>query len=159
MPLKLVEGKYLDKKRLKNQCLVSGCTCKKAPRGSLCTRHEHEMRKEKNPYQYWYGVLRRNAKRRGKVFTITLEYFIQFCIETGYIDKKGRKSGSMTIDRRIDELGYIEGNLQILEVGQNSRKRFVDYYIRQEQTWQEPPIDTSDVFPAKPPVVDEDPPF
>lgn len=65
----------------------------------------------------------------------------------------------MSIDRRIDELGYIEGNLQIMEVGENSRKRFTDYWKNHsEQTWTEPPIDVSDIFPAKA-LTDEDAPF
>ena len=158
MPLRIVQGNTLDKKRTKKQCLVSGCTRHKAPRGSLCTKHEHESRKEKNPYRYWYGVLRRNAKRRGKEFTISLEYFIKFCIDTNYISTKGKKSGSMTIDRKIDNLGYIEGNIQIMEVGANSRKRFLDNY-NAPHTWTEPAIDVSDMLPKKPAVDDEEAPF
>jgi len=146
MPIVLVEGKYAERKQAKKQCLVTGCTTPARKGKRVCCKHEHEIRKEKKPYLYWYGVLRRNAKRRKKVFTITLEYFTQFCNETGYIDKKGRKSGSMTIDRVIDELGYIEGNLQILEVGENSRKQYTDYWKHHsDQTWTEPAIDTSDI--------------
>lgn len=150
MSMIIAEGRSAERKRKKRQCLVIGCTNHKA-NGALCAKHEHERRKERNPYQYWYSVLRRNAKRRGKVFTITLEYFTQFCKETNYINVKGRKSGSMTIDRIIDELGYIEGNIRILEVGENSRKQYTDYWKHHtDQTWVETPIDVSDISPEKP---------
>ena len=161
----LAEGKSAERKKVKGTCLVIGCTspCRKhkgVVKSRLCCKHEHEAKKEKDPHKYWYGVLRRNARRRGKVFEISLEYFTKFCKETNYINLKGRKSGGMTIDRRIDELGYIEGNLQILEVGENTRKKYTDYWKHNEQTWTEPPIDTSDLdWPPKPIVSNEDPPF
>ena len=142
--MNLCTGTSAEKKKLKKQCLVVGCTEQHRKDKSVCCKHEHESRQEKNPHRYWYGVLRRNAKRRGKIFTISLEYFIQFCKETNYINLKGKKSGSMTIDRKIDELGYIDGNLQILEVGANTRKRYVDYWKHQEQGYEEPAIDISE---------------
>src|ERR1017187_1608535 len=126
MPINLAKDKSAERKKAKGQCLVIGCAKQSRKKGLLCYMHEREMIKEKNPHLYWYGVLRRNAKRRGKVFTISLEYFIQFCNETNYINTKGKKSGCMTIDRKIDELGYIEDNIQIMEVGCNCRKRFTD---------------------------------
>lgn len=162
MPMILVEGKTAERRIAKGKCLVIGCS-KLARKGKkFCCKHEHEQRKEKNPYLYWYGVLRRNAKRRGKTFTITLEDFTEFCKETNYINTKGRKSGSMTIDRKIDELGYIPGNLCILEVGENTRKKYTDYwkYNPDGSTWKEPEIDTSDIFPEKPSIdPDEEVPF
>lgn len=165
MSIIIADGKSAERKLKKKQCLVVGCTNisragQKCSNGcKFCTKHDHEMRKKKNPHLYWYGVLRRNAKRRKKVFTITLEYFIQFCNETNYINLKGKKSGSMTIDRKIDELGYIDGNLQILEVGANSRKQYVDYWKHQEQGYEEPAIDVSDIIPLKSPESTDSIPF
>jgi hypothetical protein len=155
----LVEGKTAERKKAKGKCLVYGCNNQARKCKSFCNKHEKESRKEKNPYRYWYGILRLNAKRRKKVFTISLEYFIQFCKETNYINTKGRKSGSMSIDRKIDELGYIEGNLQILEIGENTRKKYTDYgkYLSE---FKESPIDISDIFPEKVPIdPDEEVPF
>ena len=152
--MKIAEGKAADRKRSKGQCLAVGCT--NHAKSTLCYHHERERKKEKNPFAYWYGVWRRNARRRHKVFTITLEYFIEFCNNTGYIDKKGRKCGNMTIDRRIDELGYIPGNIRALEHGANVRKRFTDYWMRQE--FECPENYEPGIIPGEP-VVIEDLPF
>ena len=67
----------------------------------------------------------------------------------------------MTIDRRIDELGYIEGNLQIMEVGYNTKKRYVDYYKHNpDQLYKEPPIDVEGIEDWKKlPDIQEDSPF
>ncbi len=161
MPIIIVEGKSAERKKAKGRCLIQGCTTIARKSRDYCSKHEHEVRKEKDPYLYWYGILRRNAKRRGKVFTISLEYFTSFCKETSYITLKGRKSKSMTIDRIIDELGYIEGNIQILEKGENTRKRFVDYWKHHDDdvSVKEIPIDISDIVPEKPPASDGIVPF
>ena len=162
MSIILAEGKAAERKIAKKRCLVIGCS-KAARKGKakVCCKHEHELRKERDPYLYWYGVLRRNARRRRKVFTISLEYFTQFCKEHDYINSKGRKSKSKTIDRMIDELGYIEGNLQILENGQNVRKKYSDYWKHNpDGAWTEPPIDVSEFETPKRSLEDgEDLPF
>lgn len=73
--------------------------------------------------------LRSNAKRRRKIFTISFEYFKQFCYDTNYMWKKGRTKKSYSVDRIVEELGYIEGNIQALEVGKNKKKHL-------EYDWQ-----------------------
>jgi len=75
-----------------------------------------------DPVRYSFVSLRNNAKRRGKVFTITLEDFKQFCYATDYLKGKGRTATSYTVDRIIEELGYIEGNLQCIQNADNVRK-------------------------------------
>lgn len=75
-----------------------------------------------HPIESSYSLLKSNAKRRGKVFTISLDYFRLFCYETNYIGKRGRTSLSYSVDRIIDELGYVEGNIQIRTVSENSKK-------------------------------------
>lgn len=44
------------------------------------------------------------------MFTISFEYFKQFCYETNYMWGKGRTKNAFSVDRIIEELGYIEGN-------------------------------------------------
>lgn len=104
-------------------------------KGRFCYRCEHENRKANNPYVYWLGVLRRNAARRGKPFDLTLEYWVEWCDENGYLALKGRYKHCMSIDCKINELGYIDGNLKPLTVSDNARKgikRVVwDYVTRQ----------------------------
>jgi hypothetical protein len=70
-----------------------------------------------------YAALKHNAKRRHKQFTISFECFKQFCFETNYMAGKGRTKKSYSVDRIKEELGYVEGNLQVLTVSDNSRKR------------------------------------
>lgn len=69
-----------------------------------------------------YQVLKMNAKRRGKEFGITFEYFKEMCLNTGYTEGKGVLKDSLTIDRKKNELGYIEGNLRVITKSLNSIK-------------------------------------
>lgn len=66
--------------------------------------------------------MRSNAKRRNKVFTLTLEQFKQFCEETDYINKRGKTGKSASIDRIDNNKGYEIGNIRILTLSENSAK-------------------------------------
>jgi len=87
-----------------------------------CSTCRSRRTRAADPIRYSYINLRTNAKRRGKVFTITLDYFRQFCYSTPYLTGKGRTATSWTVDRIIEELGYIEGNIQALQNADNVRK-------------------------------------
>lgn len=104
------------------KCCESHCRNKAAKGSRYCHKCRSRRWREKNPMMASYVTLRYNAKRRGKVFTITFEYFKEFCYETDYMAGKGRTKGCFTVDRIKEELGYIPGNLQKLEVGENKRK-------------------------------------
>lgn len=103
--------------------------CRREAKKRYCYRCEHAHRKEKNPYLYWFGVLRRNARRRGKFFGLTFEYWVQWCDETGYLGIKGKHKGDGSVDCIINELGYIDGNIRVLTVEANAEKgiKYVDY--------------------------------
>ena len=75
-----------------------------------------------DPVRYSYVSLRNNAKRRGKVFTITLDYFKQFCYATDYLKGKGRTATSYTVDRIDESKGYEPGNIQVLPLVVNIKK-------------------------------------
>lgn len=77
-----------------------------------------------NPEKYAYNNIKNRAKQRGKPFTISFEYFLKFCYRYDYISRKGRTSKSLTADRKIEELGYIEGNLQAKPLRQNIKKYY-----------------------------------
>lgn len=101
--------------------------CKKATRrktATLCHKHEKQRWRKANPEKATYCALRDNAKRRGKVFTITFEQFLEFGSQTGYMDHKGRAAQDMSIDRINSKLGYEPGNLQPLTVSENIIKRW-----------------------------------
>lgn len=72
--------------------------------------------------RYAYQTLKDNAKRRGKVFTISFDYFKRFAIRVDYMAKKGITATSYHVDRIVEELGYVEGNLQLLENRENVKK-------------------------------------
>ena len=53
---------------------------------------------------------------------MTFEDFKELCYETDYIRGKGRSSTSLSVDKIIDELGYVKGNIRVISVADNSRK-------------------------------------
>jgi hypothetical protein len=110
------------------KCQTKYCRTE-AKRGRYCYRCEHQHRKEKAPYLYWFGVLRRNATRRKKYFALTFEYWVTWCDETGYLGIKGKHKGDGSVDCIINELGYIDGNIRVLTVQANAEKgvKYVDY--------------------------------
>jgi hypothetical protein len=96
--------------------------CCRPSKNKYCDHCCRERKKERNPYRYWLGVLRRNAKRRGHYFAVSFEYWVKFCDETGYLALKGRYKWGCSVDRIDPRLGYADGNLQMLTVGDNSSK-------------------------------------
>jgi hypothetical protein len=110
------------------KCKTKYCRAQ-AKRGGLCYKCEHERTKERNPYRYFYGIQKRNAKRRKKIFTISFEEWFEFAVEYDYIQKKGRTANSLSVDCKINELGYVSGNLQPMTVANNARKgtKMLDY--------------------------------
>jgi hypothetical protein len=89
----------------------------------MTKRSEYNKKwRDANPMKYCYITLRDNSKRRGKVFTISFEYFKRFCYRTKYIQNKGRHRENYSIDRINNELGYIPGNIKCVTVALNSAK-------------------------------------
>lgn len=113
----------------KSKCLTKNCRNVPAKRcqSKRCSRCKTREHKEKNPYAYFLNRLRNNAKRRGHECTLTVEEFKAFCEETGYLETRGRMSGCMSIDRINQDEGYHFDNIQIMEVGENSRCQHVPY--------------------------------
>lgn len=139
-----------NKKVKSNPCSKTAKKCetkfcrRAAAKGRFCHRCEHANRKANNPYAYWLGVNRRNARRRGKNWEISLEYWVQWCDETGYLALKGRYKNDLSIDCKINELGYVDGNLKPLTVSDNAKKgvkRVVwNYVTRQWDVIPPPPL-------------------
>lgn len=99
------------------------CNTNESAKGrKICNRCKNRRYETKYPIKVAYHRLKGHAKERGKEFSISFEYFSQFCVEVDYIAKRGRSSTSLHIDRKDEHLGYIEGNLQALENADNIRK-------------------------------------
>lgn len=103
-------------------CTVEGCENDARERRKLCHTCEARKKRAKNPIMYAYTALRTNAKRRGKVFTITFDYFRELALKSGYIEGKGKTSQCLSIDRIKAYKGYEEGNLQVITISENIQK-------------------------------------
>ena len=119
--------KVIPSKKAKGLCCACRCDRPNHKNELFCLRHRHHRDKELNPTGYAYHNLKGNAKRRGKEFKLTLKEFREFCIATGYINKKGKTKRKMSIDRIDCTKGYSIDNLQVLTVSANSRKRHGEY--------------------------------
>ncbi|GAA4353095.1 hypothetical protein GCM10023185_13380 [Hymenobacter saemangeumensis] len=107
------------------------CACGKpvAKHRTICSACHSLKTARANPLKAAFRYLKGNAKRRKKDFSLTLEQFAQFCIETTYLDKKGRTATSFTIDRIDPTQGYHIWNIQALENRENVLKQ-----VREQRT-------------------------
>jgi len=69
-----------------------------------------------------YWNLKSNAKRRGKVFELTFQEFEQFCYETDYLQGRGKKKTSYSIDRIDNSKGYTLDNIRVMTLSGNAKK-------------------------------------
>jgi len=128
--------RYQLNKVAKGKCCYSGCGKPITAKNRLmCYHHKHQMQKINNPLSTAYNTLRLNAKRRGKEFAISFQYFKDFCAKTKIMLGRGIKADSYHIDRIKEELGYVEGNLQVLTNTENLKKyREYDWYLKRGTT-------------------------
>lgn len=80
-----------------------------------------------HPLRYVWQTLKDNAKRRGKVFTLTMEEFEKFCNDSEYLDKRGREAQDLSVDRIVNDHGYEKANIQVLTMSENARKNDTNY--------------------------------
>lgn len=113
------------------KCITKYCRKDRAKRSSYCSACEYKNKKKNNPLQLAYSILKYNARRRGKIFTISFEYFCKFAIKVKYLKKKGTAAYAYHIDRINEELGYVEGNLQLLTNAKNVKK-YIDWRVNEK---------------------------
>ena len=104
------------------KCKTKYCRNQARKASNYCSTCSGRKYRERHKLKYAYQTLKDNAKRRNKVFAISFEYFAKFATEVDYLAKKGIKQTSWHIDRIKEELGYIEGNLQLLQNKDNVKK-------------------------------------
>ncbi len=130
---------------------VCGCGRLITRTGNFCNYCCVKKYREANPMYYAYMAKRDNAKRKGIEFTISFEYFKEFCYKTQYMSKRGRSATSYAIDRIKNHLGYIPGNLQALTNRDNVIKKKLDAALAKEGVYtvvkinDRPKTDNSDV--------------
>lgn len=106
----------------KNKCNTSHCRKNRGHHRRFCYSCVKKKYAEKYPIKNAYYVLRQNARRRKKTFTISLAEFSQFCIKTKILLGRGIQKDSYSIDR-IDEFrGYEPDNIQVLTNSDNVKK-------------------------------------
>lgn len=100
------------------KCATKGCkhTVKRALFCDICRQRVYRQNHE---IKYIYSNLKHNAKRRGKEFTITLDEFVEFCKETGYVEGRGIKAENLTIDRIDPTKGYTKENIRAVTLSEN----------------------------------------
>jgi hypothetical protein len=108
-------------------CLTKGCNKKAGLNRKICHSCRIVIRRNNDPIGYQYSVLKCNAKRRKKQFTLTKQEFIDFCERTNYMLHKGIFGDSLHIDRIRDEEGYHAANIQVLTNRDNLAKK-VEYF-------------------------------
>lgn len=103
-------------------CKTKHCRKRNAKGKNYC--HSCVIRRfaAKNPEKYCYFILKNNARARKKEFTITFAEFVKVAVRYSYFKGKGRTATSLHIDRKREELGYVPGNIQVLQNGDNVRK-------------------------------------
>lgn len=103
----------------------------KSGKSPYCSKCRSRRWAKKFPLHYMFKALRNHAKERRKDFSLTRAEFVSFAIKTDYARLHGRRSLSLSIDRRDNKQGYHAHNIQALTVRDNCRKQFVDFYANQ----------------------------
>lgn len=142
-----------DEPVIKKHCLTAKCRGVVPEHRRYCNHCRAERDKARDPEKYAYRTLKANAKRRKKVFAISLEEFRAFCYKTSLLVGRGRTADSWHIDRIRDNEGYTASNIQVLTNSQNitkennRRKRekilYYDYKTKRGNFLEVKPIDTS----------------
>lgn len=111
--------------------LCSECKWREAaPLRRKCHRCRSRAYALKFPIRKVFYDLRHSAKRRDIPFELDLPWFEKWIVTTEYMEKRGRSSDDLTIDRINEELGYTKTNIQVLRKGDNSSKFHQHYKIK-----------------------------
>lgn len=85
-----------------------------------CWKCRSRMLKVKQPVTYVLNMLRHSAKKRKLPFTITKAELAKFCADTRYLELRGNKEHSLTIDRIDMNEGYHITNIRAMTHAENS---------------------------------------
>lgn len=109
------------KNKKRKICNTISCSNYTLENRVLCPKCRSKEYKRKYPLHYWFNILRSNARRRGKKFTLSFCEFEMFCKKTGYIEKKGKTATSLSIDRINPMRGYTKENIRAISLSDNTR--------------------------------------
>lgn len=97
-----------------------------------------QYRQDKVILCIWHR-LRSRAKERGHTCGLSLEHLTEICLKTGYHLLKGRFKDDASLDRIKPDIGYEDGNIQVMTVSENSIKGNIE---RRGGEWK--PMDIED---------------
>jgi hypothetical protein len=111
-------------------CRIRNCrrTVGPAEHSDKCHKHRLRAWREKHPIAYAFGNLKRRARGRGVVCTLTLAEYAEFAEKNDLMKLRGKSSMSLSVDRIEASLGYHRWNLQAITLRENSRKSWVPYF-------------------------------
>ena len=121
-------------------CCIAHCR-KQRNRGRLCYKHRQEVYKLRHPLRYFFNNHRQNAKRRGKVWSLSFEQYALLWKLSGRLPHVKSDGMMWAIDRIDESRGYEWGNVRIVDFMTNSLRIAetnpeevemygMDYYIR-----------------------------
>ncbi len=122
-------SRALRKKRAAMKHSIGLCQtpfCRKRVRKHRRFCNTCRNRKYDDSLRRLFRNLKSSAKRRGKAFALSWDYFCDLVISTGYDINHGNGASDLHIDRINPDLGYVEGNLQVITCSENSRKRWAE---------------------------------
>ena len=120
---KKVSKETLKKKIELGLCIRHGCRNKSRKNRNDCETCKSRMFRIKNPKRYAYQTIKSSAAKRKIPFDLSFDEFLEFDKETGYTDKVGKNSDSLTIDRIDSSLPYRVGNIRALTWIDNCSKK------------------------------------
>lgn len=112
----------IAKRKRSGLCCAFRCLNKSSLKDRFCSKHRHRYNKHNNYAKYTFNLLKSNARSRNKAFSLTFKQFLKFCADTDYLERKGRRPTSLTIERMDPLKGYEEGNIRALDHLSNSTK-------------------------------------
>lgn len=122
-------------KRDKGLCIEYGCGKKKAKKKLHCPKHYHQEVKLWQPLRYYFENHRCHAHARRIKWELTFKYFCKIVSKTDYLERRGREALSLSLDRKINKLGYVKGNVGVTTISWNAikgnRMMYVPYFRNQ----------------------------
>lgn len=123
-------------KKRKIKCNTPYCRNKHIHNGLYCYSCYDRTKRKNDPIKYAYANLKFNAKRRGKLFTLSLEYVRELCLASGYVEvnsyTKAQKD-KLSFERIDNDKGYEVGNVRVITVSENSRIKYLSYLQKVER--------------------------
>lgn len=127
----------LAQSKKKGQCRVRHCSRParvqvrrnlRTVQHTTCITCASRLWRANHPDRDAYRQIKDRALRRGQIFKITFEEFLEAIRGTEYLIRRGTGIGELHLDRKKVHLGYVPGNLQVITTAENLRKqREVDY--------------------------------